>query len=58
MLTLLVLFSGSLALLAKWEKRGCPVSKGDFLFCIPLDGILPCALLFSEFKNAQSKIVP
>ncbi|KAI1243012.1 hypothetical protein IHE44_0000578 [Lamprotornis superbus] len=45
MLTLLVAFSGSLALLAKWEKRSYPVSKGDFLFCIPLDvKILPFLL--------------
>lgn len=46
MLTLLVVFSGSLALLTKWEKRSYPVSKGDFLFCIPLDGMLPCAFAF------------
>lgn len=46
MLTLLVVFSGSLALLAEWEKRSYPVSQGDFLFFIPLDGILPSAFAF------------
>lgn len=55
MLTLLVVFSGSSALLTKWEKRSYPLSKGDFLSYIPLDGILLCA--FYELKNAQSKIV-
>lgn len=57
MLTLLVVFSGSSALLTKWEKRSYPLSKGDFLSYIPLDGILLCAFAFYELKNAQSKIV-
>lgn len=46
MLTLLMVFSGSLALRGKWEKRSCPVSKGDFLLCVPLDGISPHAFAF------------